>query len=898
MCRWTEALVVGAVVLAVCGGAAAQSLDEAEEQVSSYLDEIGAVRLLAEQLEARLEAAKSDRKVEIAARLASVYETLLGAVEDPVEQREWERRSELLLERVPEADSAGLRLSLARAAYDRLEGVMKAWRLRTLDAEGMAQMEETSARFAELEDRLADIAQDAHTRIRTFERQEESGRGFDLDLLDEAIELARQHRSLAHYLAGWCAYHVAELERDPGRARRSMEHFGWLLNAEQGSVPEIPRLPDQLLNYEHIARSVLAVAMCESVRGRTRQATDWLDAAEASGRLAPGIAEQIVAVRLVILARGERWAELEELASRHVLTSPLGAAQARLLAIWTLEADAETPGEEELIGRVQAVAIGELVATGQLAQVLDLSQRYDLDTGESDSFLSRFVRGLDRYDRARKAQRAAGEDGSKPSQSSVVAQLFADAAIDLIRARRAPDAGAYGAVAGQTAHLIGVCLFHAPLADASSLQAIGAADPLLAAADWFATAGDELTDPSHVAGAHWMVVRSLDERLKLPGATQEMVERRVEAAEAFLEDHPQDDRASALVLERASDAEPSETVLHQLLSVPEDSAMRESARRRAARMAYELFRDAGPQDRSWQGARYLSLAEPLLAVDRRRAGRGDAEAAGLAVHRARRMIEVILATEPPDLARAERTLDTITSLIASGQADGADLGPELKYRSAQIALHRGDTAKAERLVGELRDADPELARASARMFYNYALREWRRAERTGADPVEHAAGVARHGQRVLDDMSGEGVEETNAAFTSVRFNVGEALMVGWEAHGDAAALGRALEVYRALVALFPSDRRALEGLGGAARASSLYDVAMESYRTLIAGVEAGSEEWFRYRVFIVETLLEHDVERGRAVLKQHVVLYPDFGPAPWGDRLRELSEAQGMGGGE
>ncbi|HBZ97846.1 MAG TPA: hypothetical protein DEO57_08370 [Phycisphaerales bacterium] len=58
------------------------------------------------------------------------------------------------------------------------------------------------------------------------------------------------------------------------------------------------------------------------------------------------------------------------------------------------------------------------------------------------------------------------------------------------------------------------------------------------------------------------------------------------------------------------------------------------------------------------------------------------------------------------------------------------------------------------------------------------------------------------------------------------------------------------------------------------------------WRLLVSGTASGSDSWFEARVNLLELLEELDPEHARSVLQQHLVLFPDWGPEPWGSRLR------------
>jgi hypothetical protein len=54
-----------------------------------------------------------------------------------------------------------------------------------------------------------------------------------------------------------------------------------------------------------------------------------------------------------------------------------------------------------------------------------------------------------------------------------------------------------------------------------------------------------------------------------------------------------------------------------------------------------------------------------------------------------------------------------------------------------------------------------------------------------------------------------------------------------------------------------------------------------------------SQEWYEARYQSLRLLFLVDAPRAREAMKQHVLLYPDYGPEPWGKKLKELDQTMG-----
>lgn len=910
---------IAAWLLAAAATACAQSprpamaMGPEDEAVEQYLANHNLTGMLADHLEMRLRTAPQGERPAVAERLAEVYAKLLEEAEDVESQAQWEARSSTLLRDVPEANTIELRLGLSRAAYRRVERVAEAWRLRSGPRE---EVEQALRRLDELRQQFDSVASEANQRVKALERQEESGRAADTELLNVALSSARRHRSLAHYLSGWCCLYLAELNDRADLVDAAERHFGWLLNARPGATPELSRLSEQTLRYPHVARAAIAVGVCKGLRGQTAEALSWLDAVERAPELPPGIGRQLFAARVSTLARGRQWADLNRIVSEHraggapvvpgipgvagaaegsvpAAATALTTAEARLLAVATLEDQAQAqPSKDPLVAVLRDIALGDLVARGELGHVLELIHRYGREGLGGGGFVAQNIRGLIAYDRAREAHRELGSDPSEPVTDRGVAQLYTEAADLLRHAVTQSDASQYEAATANAMVLLGMCLYNAG-------EASNVAPAYVEASERFVAASGLLTDASRRAEALWMAIRALRRELdRTSRPSPEIAALRESYIDRFLVSFPDDDRTSALLIGRATDAQmtPAQSV-DLLLKVPESSRVYETARRQAARIAYDLYREAPTNDRDWMAARFIGIAEPMLVIDRRRAAAGDGSAAQLAAVRARQIIDAVMGSSSPDLERAERALDVLLSLIASNMIDGAPIAGELDYRRAQILMARnrpGDRQTAEALVEALQHKDPRYARAASLLFYRDALATLRRVARMRGDDgqrLEAAGAVVRHGRRLIRDAESSEGEIPSASFQSLQAEVADAGVTVWRLERDEQARDLALLLYRRLLRSQPRDAGFLRAHAELSEAVGDVEAALESWRTLVAGLEAGSERWFEAKHGLILLLSRVDPERARLALQQHRVLYPALGPAPWGERLDAIDRS-------
>ena len=93
---------------------------------------------------------------------------------------------------------------------------------------------------------------------------------------------------------------------------------------------------------------------------------------------------------------------------------------------------------------------------------------------------------------------------------------------------------------------------------------------------------------------------------------------------------------------------------------------------------------------------------------------------------------------------------------------------------------------------------------------------------------------------------------------------------------------------RALLQHQSSNGRFLRAAGELSEAVGDDDTALSCWRRLVSGSRAGTERWFEARYRVLTLLSEIDPDRAREVMRQHKILQPDYGPDPWGARLKAL----------
>ncbi len=864
---------------------------EAEDAIETYLADRGLDALLAVQLRARLSQSVGARQAELAEQLAELYVKLMDAAETDDERDRLEALGRELLSAAPKAASTDLRLSLHRAVFKRAEKTAESWRLRLVEP---VQRDEALRAFRGLRRELEAIGAAAHRIVEDFERQEEAAREADLDLIGERLAIARRQRSLAMFLAGWAATYTAELTNAPGAATDAMQSFGWLLNAQPGKAPEIDRVHGNLLAYEHVARAAIGVGICESIRGNADEALRWLDKVEIEEHAAPPVLAELPARRMTVLARAQRWFDLDRFITEVLRKrggSGLSVGEARMLAVLALDAD---PHRKELIEATRSLAqtaLTSLVQQGELAQVLDLATKYGTAPIGSTGFIAHHVRGLRAYESARAAHQSGNEDSGKPTKSADIAQTYRQAVVSFEAALAADDATQFERARGNTAFLLGLSLYYG--AAPTGAQASVSVQDLRNAARRLAQASLLMSDDARAADALALAIRALDMGLA-SGADDDARTERSTLVKQFIEEHSTHRLAASMLLKQGTSGELSaEESVELLLRIRADSPAYETARRHASRLLWKQYRESPPDEREWTALRYSEIAEPLLFLDRVRAGSGDARTIELVMMRSRRVLDALLGSLAPDVSRANRALDAAQSMYDEGLLQGSELAAEFAYRRAQIALARGDVVLAKEIVNSISSESEDgqrYASAATRLLFRHATMRWRDAKKRGApadETLEAAQIVVQQGAKLLQENN-EDVQLQGGVALTVLTTVGEAAADLWRRRDDENMRGLAIRMFRNARTIEPRSRMVLRELADLSEDALNYETAIDCWRDLSAGLRVGSRDWFEVRYRLIQLLSKTDLSRARSALDQLKVLHPDLGPEPWSQKLRQL----------
>ncbi|HRP63149.1 MAG TPA: hypothetical protein PK400_07650 [Phycisphaerales bacterium] len=856
------------------------------DDVAAYLERHGLTELLAVHLESLVATSEGEARDQLMLRLAAVYAMLLDSIKDDEARKRIEARSSRLLESASEG-AEELRLALLRTAYREAERLAEDVRLRRTASEDVSR---ARAMFAELVPRLEALEAYFDRTLSQIDRRIARSTGNEATSLSERAEQLHQLHAGCRFITAWAMYYQSLLTepRSAESAKKAERLFAQLLRVEGPNVdPESVSI--DLRQVESFARSILGMALCRSLTTSDVDALRWLALLEHEAA-ASVVREQTPVWRLVVRMEHRRFAQaLQELQELIASERAIPTSWLRLIAVYAIEGE---HGSREAQRMVQ-IALAELAARGELQQVLELAERYGVDAlgtpGGETGFALHFVRGLLLYREARalheaSAAEAASEDATRLYRNAIEQLRLGLASAMSAEADRRHES--HSAAEAVSRRLIAWAMFY-------SRQ--------------YATAWQEFVrsceglSPGEASESHWMAIVSLDRLFESDAVASRDASLRTEQRDLmdrFLAEYPSSPHAGTLMLRRAIEAEElSIELAEQLLAIPPHDDAYLPARHRVTAYLYSLYRKAGAAQRALHGDRFLSVAVPLMAVP-------DSLAARRLVN-VRRVLDVSLSERIERLDAAQRALAELERITSAGESVDA-IADELDYRRVQERLLAGDMAAAIQIADGLWErasagGDAAWSDLGSRAMFHAAHRRWKSisAPASGAALDELLHMIVRYGGRIVREFElDESSSSMNANVIAYHQAVAEASMLLFEMHRDLERGRAALFLYQRLLEAQPRNAGYLHAAAVLGEQLGDKAFALDCWRRLAAGQTAGTEGWFEARWRMLTLLADIDIDHARQVMAQHVQLYPDYGPDPWGARLRALHAALSRSGGE
>lgn len=847
-----------ALLFALVFGLSLRSPARADD-LASYLEQHGLTQLLAVHFEEQLAAATGEQKEAIVKRLADLYAQLLERETDPARRVAIETKSRQLLEQAPARSADDLRLALLRASYRTAEKIAENHRLRLADDEELATARRT---FDEIVPQLLALSTQMRESIAAQDRRLSRASGVEATTLSEAIERERAQHSQTVFLAAWSLYYQAWLADNAAGAKQAEPLFAELMGTES-STPNPDDVSLDLRANEAVARSILGMALSKSLTSSPATALAWIDLLADEGVYEP-LRSQVAAWAMYIYLEHRNYRDTLEtltLARNAMPEVPLGWL--RLAAVYALE-DTKRDQSGDAIVRL---AVTELAARGELQQVIDLATRYGVDALGDSGFALKYVEGVIGYQAARKKH-----GNESPTFDAKLRAQYRDAADALKAASAEPDADKYPLAAAACQRLIAWCsYFQGNFLDAQRE---------------FESAATALSG-AEAADALWMSIVSLD-KVAESGRSVETQAQLDALMDRYIAQFPNDANTAKLKLKRSvNDGDPSPDAVAELLAISPGSDVYAMAQRRAADMLYQLFRKSSGNDRLAYAGQFLSVAVPLIS----HAPAPGEETQRFAV-RGRQILETALTENVERLVAARAAFAALDELASVDPAVLAPHRDEIDCRRAQERLLADDLAAAGALADGLweRDSTSIWSRLAMRAMFKQAYRVWKSEGVIESNRSSAIDRVVRYGGRVLHEFKDDSAGLDRQGAIGYYAAVADASMAVWERTRDQEKAKAALFLFDTLLAKRGNNASYLRAAAILSEACEQQQKALDHWRRLVSGTSVGSEGWFEAKFHQIQLLSKLDPSRARGVMNQHKQLNPDFGPDPWGSKLKGLDE--------
>ncbi len=841
--------------LVMCLGmsAAGALVSPGDEVVASYLKAHNMISLLEVQLEDRIRASKDDaERSELIEELSDLYLDQLRAFDHDVPYRQIVlNRARSLIARMASAPMYELRLELAIEGYLGVESSVELARLELLDsaqrADAIEQLIEINRELKILVSKLdPEVAQRERLRARSQKVSTQQSR--------EELAKLRRFRSLGHYYHAWTGYSLAVLE-DQHVPSDVFSSFGWLLGGE-GDLPRFSVFNETTLEFEHVARAAIGVALAYTQSGDALAGRAWAKFVADSAYVDFDVKESAQDRLLQIMAVDRDWVDAYRFAlfldKQRGKGYQMKVADARFLGLQSLEAMGSTRTGQGGIGeatKVARYAIEQLISQDEIGHVLDLYRRFGSLPMVTQGFIANYARALSALN---EADQSAG-DGMYAS----VASLFA-------QALKAPDADRFPDERDDCA----LKLAYAEIRNRRAAEAIRVCDRLI----------EESVNERVIEEARWMRIAAMDSiNINAGRATSDELD---EAVREYIVAYPSTARSAQLILRYAMQGTIDPRVaIDTLLSIDDEDPIVLPARRTLVQLQYQRLRSLGFADpvlldEALDMLRWIGQTQPN-EVD-------DLDEARIRVGMIRIGLDLALRTSPADIEFADELIERGIRLMGFDASLGV-YRSELVYRQVELAVLDRRFRDAMDLLAELASLDSGKAQSARILIFNDALELWRAGQ-----SEQVARRLVDLGTVLLADQTPAYPESLGLQVSGIAEVIAEASAYFWQIRNDIEARDLALRV--SLLVLDrgqpsePGLRRTAE-LAGQVKDDTH---ALEAWLMLLAAYQAGDDRWYEARYESLRVMKRVDFSRALAAYDQYRVLHPDLGPAPWNAKIAEL----------
>lgn len=824
-----------------------------DDRISDYLRSHNMLSLLEVQLEDRIGNAKdSDERTRLVEQLSGLYIEQLKAYgrDDPYRQIVL-IRAQSLTRRMSSMPMYDLRIELLIEVYTAVESAVELSRLELLDQDQRLQA------ISELEDaytQLGVLSSKLDPAVTHKERlSRRAGSGFDPEQKPTLSDL-RRYRSLSHYYHAWSGYSLAVLKGQHVSSKVFIS-FGWLLGGEGGTA-RLSEVNESTLEYEHVARSAMGVALAYAQSEDALGGRMWAKFVADSEYAELETQQAAEDWYIQILAMDRDWTELY----RSMLTiyrlrgddQRMSVANARFLALQSLHAMQSVrvgKGGMQEAKRVARHAIEQLVEHGEIGHVLDLYKRFDSLPLLADSFITNYAHALGELNRAEQA----GESGMFASVSS----LFATAL-------KASDAKKFPAERDDCT----LKLAYTEIRSGRGAEAVKVCQSLI----------KRSTKVEVVEEARWLRIAAFDSiNLKAGDATSKPIEL---AVREYIIAYPSSSRAAKLILRHAMQGTiDAQVAIDTLVAIDDTDPIVIPARRTLVGLRYKRLRARGFTDlqaneQVLDMIRWISEHEPEQV-----ANLNDASARMATI---RVGIDLAIRISPADIDFAQLLLEQALDLISFDQSLAKYRG-EMVYRQIEIAVNDHRLESATKIIGELDLLDRKLGASARVLILNQSIQAWNK--RATKDNAERIVDI---GSQVLSVQMPKHPKPMSAQVSAVADVVAQAAVFLWETSDDVKARDLAMRLSLLVLDRGQPTEDGLRRITTLAQTIGDQTRELEAWLRLLGSYRGDDEHWYEARYESLRVMKEIDFARALSAYDQYRVMHPTLGPSPWNERIGSL----------
>lgn len=824
-----------------------------DDQVAAFLKSKDMLSLLEAQLEDRIERASDEERVELVDKLSELYLTQLRAVSKDDPYYDLLRvRAESLIARMGSRDMYELRIELFIELYLSVEPQVELARLELLEFEERAV---AIAALKSLDSKLSTLITQLDPEVAKIERTRSKSTRTN-ELRQQELPELRRFRSLAHYYHAWTGYSLAMLQ-DQYVPNDVYHSFGWLLGAE-GNMPQYSVFNESTLEFEHVARAAIGLALSYSQSDEGILARSWAKNVVYSEYLKDSVQPAAMSRYLQVIAMDQAWADLNRLIialNESNAEQYLSVADARFLALRSLTAMNESRSTQDNTidaKKVAKHALGALVAQGEIGHVLELYRRFDSFPALANSFISNYAQALAELNIA---------------ETSGSSSLYNSVAIRFEHAFQSADSMQFPAERDDCALKLAYC----ELRSNRPSDAVHVCEDLI----------ENTESDTVIEEARWLRIAALASIVSNAVQSQSILDA---AVREYIIAYPATSKSAKLILRHAlQGAVDTNIAIETLESIEDDDPIAVSARRALIGILYDHSKSVGYTDRN-ELERIIELVRWVYENDSDLSKNVDSEVSRTQLGTTRIGLDILFRLPSPDIEFATQLIEYGQSLLQQ-DTKFAVYRPEFMYRQVQVALLRYDFEDATKLIAQLGAVDSDRSQSAQKLMLLELFAVWRDQK-----SIKTAQWIIEIGSVVVTMQSPPYPETIGIQVSQIAEMIVQAGSFIWNRNKDIDAMDLAIRLSKLVLERGTPSESGLVLTVQIASDSDAQELELKAWLLLLASYDMNEDRWYEARYESLRLLFDFDPSRANAVYAQYKALHPSGGPEKWAIKFDAFEE--------